>query len=187
MFRAAAALSVVCLLTAVQDPAPGPATLRTAQQLAVPTAEHARLQRLVGEWNVAVQPAAGREERGRMHAAAILGGRHVVLNFAFELQGAKVEAVQILGFDTLRQVYTSSWRDDLSTWSVEAAGAARPDNPEQLRLPGTVCDARDPTGRPFRLEFDLPAVAAAREVVVRLYDTVDGKDVLMQTQRWSPR
>jgi hypothetical protein len=113
----------------------------------------------------------------------------VVLNFVLQLQGTAVEAVQMLGFDTLRQLYTSSWRDDLSTWSVEASGTAGAGAPERLRLQGALADARDPTGRPFRLELDLPpaAAGAAGEVAVRSYDTVDGKEVLMQTQRWTRR
>jgi Protein of unknown function (DUF1579) len=191
--RIAVLFVALSLAAAPQDPTPAPTVLRSAQQLAAIGPEHRLLGRLVGEWEVVVATAppgmAPREERGRVRGVAILGGRHVVLNFVLQLQGTAVEAVQMLGFDTLRQVYTSSWRDDLSTWAVEASGTAADGVPERLRLQGTLADAREPTGRPFRLEFDLPASAGSNrgEVVVRAYDTVDGQEVLMQTQRWTPK
>jgi hypothetical protein len=191
MRRPRAVLLLALLPTlSTQDPTPTPAVLRSAQQLAALAPEHRLLARLVGDFEVAVQTTLPgtppRDERGRVRGAAILGGRHVVLNYVLQLQGTAVEAVQMLGFDTLRQLYTSSWRDDLSTWSVDTSGAASAEAPQRLRLQGTLADARDPTGRPFRLEIDLPD-AAGGPVVVRSYDTIDGNEVLLQTQRWTPQ
>ena len=119
-----------------------------------------------------------------MVGTAMLGGRYVALRFTMELAGAPFEAMQLLGFDTLRQQYTSSWRDDLSTWAVDASGPLRAEALDQLALAGTLVDARDPTGRPFRMALDL---RSAQQVVVELHDTLDGRDHLVQTQRWTKR
>jgi hypothetical protein len=189
---------------APQDPAPTPApaprapadpdrppdaaALLRAKQLAAPGDHHTRLQRLVGEWNVVVRStgaaATANEQRGRVSCAAILGGRHVVANYSLTLGGAKVEAVQILGFDTLRQVYTASWRDDASTWSVEGTAPPVAETPDVLTFRGTLADALDATGRPFRQVLDL---GSDRAVVVRLFETRDGVERERQTQEWTRR
>lgn len=173
------------LVAVPQDPAPDPAMLLRAQQLAATAPQHQRLARLVGDWDVGVvtTPPGGPEhrDRGRASVRPILGGRYVVANLTLPVPGGRLEAVQILGFDTLRQLYTASWRDDASTWSVEASGSPQPAAPEVLLLRGTVADARDPTGRPFRLRLDL---GAADRIVVELHDAVAGQEVLVQTQHW---
>ncbi|MEO6593433.1 MAG: hypothetical protein ABIP94_01620, partial [Planctomycetota bacterium] len=100
------------------------------------------------------------------------------------LRGSDVHAMQILGFDTLRQLYTASWRDDQSTWSVECSGAAAGKTPDLLRLKGTLADARDAAGRPFRLELDLEVKDRVR---VSIFDTHEGKEFLLQVQDWTRR
>lgn len=176
------------LALAAQDPANDPRLLQRAQQLSLPVEQHTLLGRLAGEWDVVVHTTSpggsAREGRGRVVGAPILGGRYVVLNFVLQQEGAKLEAVQILGFDTLRMLWTSSWRDELSTWSSEASGPVRPDQPQLATLSGTLADARDPTGRPFRLQFDL---GSAQRVMVRLFDTYDGKEFEVQRQEWTKR
>lgn len=167
-------------LPSSQDPRHDAAMLRQAQQLAVPVAQHQRLQRLTGEWKVASQ-AMGTTSEGVVAGQSMLGDRYVVLRYRLPRAGRELEAVQLLGFDTLHQVYTSSWRDDASTWSVEASGSPDPEAPDRLVLRGSVGDARDPSGRPYRIEFDL---GRPDEVTVQLFDTIDGKDVRVETQRW---
>lgn len=175
-----------------QDPVEHARMLQQAQQLARTYEPHQRLQQLAGAWDVAVRTTVpGQPEvagRGTVAGKAMLGGRYVVLNFQLDVLGAPLEAVQILGFDNLRQSYTSSWRDDLSTWSVECTGGAEPKEPTKLRLAGQLADARDPAGRPFRLELDLPGLDQAKGAVqVRLFDTIAGREVLVQRQDWTRR
>jgi hypothetical protein len=181
-----AALGVAA--TVPQDPVPTPATLQRAHRLAQPDAHHARLQRLVGDWDVVLRTTLPggdpREDRGTVKVAAVLGGRYVVANYALQVRGAKVEAVQILGFDTLRQLYTSSWRDDASTWAIDTAGPHDAERPDLLTLTGSMVDAQDPTGRPCRLVVDLRRADA---VAMRSFDTIGGKEVDLQQQQWTPR
>lgn len=182
----AVAVFVLGWSSVTQEPTPAPAVLQKAQQLAQPTAEHTRLQRLVGTWDVSVHTTwPGQPEQrdsGRVVAAAILGGRYIVANYALQQRGVKVEAVQILGFDVLRGVYTASWRDDLSTWSVETSGPPVAATPDLLTLTGTLADARDPTGRPFRQVVEF---GDGQRITMRLFDTVDGREVAVQSLQWT--
>lgn len=176
-----------------QDPQPDPAALQRAQDVGRTGAPHRVLAALVGAWDVAIEtPVAGgepRREAGTAQGRALLGGRYVELAFALRLGGQPVQGLQILGFDMLHEVYTSSWRDDLSTWAIEAAGAAVEDRPQQLALYGSLVDAAHPTGRAFRLELDLQT---SDVVAMRLLGRVDeadpdAGDVVLQTQRWTKR
>jgi hypothetical protein len=181
------ALAVLVLVVAPQDPPPDAATLLRAEQLAQPGERHLLLQRLVGEWDVVTKtPAADGErvERGSMKAAAILGGRYVQLEFALTAGGRKLDAVQTIGFDRLREQFVASWRDSASTWSTECAGAPRTDRPELVAMAGMLADAKDPAGTPFRLEIDL---AYDQRVAVRIVKTAGGGESVLQTQTWARR
>jgi hypothetical protein len=173
---------------APQDPAADARVLQQAHKLAQPVEHHRLLARLAGEWDVVVHttPPGGapRDDRGRVVGALILGGRYVVLDFVLQLRDVKVEAVQILGFDTLRKLWTSSWRDELATWSIEASGPPTADAPARLVMTGALTDARDPTGRPFRLQLD---VVSDAQVAVRLFDSYDGREFEVQRQEWTRR
>jgi len=181
------ALAATFFLTAPQDPAPDAATLLRFERLAQPGEAHALLQRLVGEWDVAVRTPAEpseRVDRGGLKGVALLGGRYVQLQFALTVAQQPFEAVQVLGFDPLRQQFTSSWRDSASTWATEATGAPRADRLDLLALAGTLVDAVDPGGRPFRIELDL---AFDQRVTVRLFESRGGVEALAQTQTWTRR
>lgn len=178
---------VPCLLLAPQDPL-HPDILKRAQQLARAGAEHARLARLAGTWDIVLHTSmpgeAERTDRGTVVGKAILGGRFVVLNYVIALPDKALEGVQILGFDNLSQQYTASWRDDHSTWAVECAGSPNREVPERIQLRGSLRDARDPNGRPFRFALTLPA-ADGDNVAVAIHDSQDGVEFLLQTQEWT--
>lgn len=148
----------------VQDPQPLPApppadALQRSHQLAQPGERHALLQRLVGEWDVAVRTLrAGAEPvtgRGRMQGKALLGGRYVQLDFTYELGGAAVAASQVLGYDALRERFTSSWRDTLTTWALECEGAPSPSWRDGMALTGRIVEPTDGSAQPCRIEIDL--------------------------------
>lgn len=186
--RALLPLSLCLWAPLGQDPVRDAALLQRAAELARPGEPHARLARLVGDWDVAVvtvlPDGSERTDRGTATGRAQLGGRYVELAFGLATAGGELHALQVLGFHTLHQVYTSSWRDDHSTWSVECSGAPDASAPERLVLHGSAVDAKDPEGRPFRLELDLDVEGA---VTVRQFDRRDGAFVLRQTQRWTRR
>ncbi|HEX5050163.1 MAG TPA: DUF1579 family protein [Planctomycetota bacterium] len=188
-FRSGVVVVALALLgLAPQEPANDAAMLQRAHQLAQPGEPHQRLAKLQGEWDVVVRttPPGGAEQtdRGTVEGTTVLGGRYVSLDFKLHLRGGEVRGLQILGFDTLRQLYTASWRDDQSTWSIECTGAAAANSPDLLQFQGTLVDARDTTGRPFRLEIDLEVKDRVR---VSIYDTHEGAQFLAQTQDWTRR
>jgi len=184
------ATAVLFLFVSPQDPVADAQMLKRAQQLAIPVAQHELLKALAGTWDVTVRttPPGGAEsvETGTMVGKTMLGGRYVVLNFTLQLQGKPCEAVQILGFDTLAQQYTASWRDDHSTWSVECRGNVDAANPERMRMRGTLVDARDAAGRPFAFELLLPK-PDGKTVEVTVHDTYEGREFLLQKQTWTRR
>lgn len=150
-----------------QDPQPQPAKrvvrppegelLRRAQELSRTAVQHDRLAKLVGKWKLTTRTFADgevREGKGAVVGQAILGGRYVVLNFQTSVLGRDVEAVQIVGFDTLRNQYTSSWRDNQTTWPVECAGEPGKDA-DVLTLTGSLRDAANPDGQRLRVVMDL--------------------------------
>lgn len=175
--------------TAPQDPHRDGPLLQKAKELAATGTEHALLAQLAGDWDVVFTTHAtgseAKEERGRASGSLLLGGRYVQVQFRMQSGQVPVQAIQLFGFDTLRQLFTSSWRDDLSTWAVECSGP-RPDagaEPGVVELQGTMSDVRDPTGRPFRMRVQIEVA----QVTVELRDTLDGREHVVQRQRWTRR
>ena len=171
-----------------QEPGRDPAQLRRAQQLASVGSEHQRLAKLVGDWDVAWtnegRDGQARDARGTASGKLVLGGRYVQVDCKLQVQGATLSTMQLFGFDALHQQYTSSWRDDLSTWAVDCAGPPPKEQPDLLELSGLLCDVHDPTGRAFRLRLDLRQEGV---VLVELQDTLDGRDHVLQRQHWTRR
>lgn len=172
-----------------QDPSRDGPLLQKAKELAATGPEHALLAQLAGDWDVVFTTHAtgseAKEERGRASGSLLLGGRYVQVQFRMQSGQVPVQAIQLFGFDTLRQLFTSSWRDDLSTWSVECSGPrpAAGSEPGVIELQGTACDVHDPTGRPFRMRVQIEPATVA----IELRDTLDGREHLVQRQRWTRR
>lgn len=160
-------------LLALQDPKPAPAAsaetqrvLEESLRMAQAGAEHAFLVKLVGEHDLVLRsrPAASApwsERKGRCSASPVLGGRYVQLAMRFEAQGqeaAGFEVLQLLGHDRLRRAYTSSWRDTMTTWSVESSGGMT--EPGLVRFQGISADPQYPDGRVFRMDLAIPEAAA---------------------------
>ena len=159
-------------------------TLRRAQELSRTTVHHDRVKKLTGQWEVTVRsPLPGgktREDKGTVFGMPILGGRDVARNYKLSILGRDIDALQMVGFDTLRSQYTSTWRDNQTTWSVECAGEPGKDA-DLLELAGRLHDAESPDGKPTRLTFDL---RTEHQVTVRVH-TGSGEDAaLMQEQVW---
>ncbi len=173
-----------------QDPkpsvrAPDGETLRLAQELSRTTVEHERLQKLAGEWQVTLRTHGPdgkvQESRGKVAGQSMLGGRYVVCNLHAKLQGRAVEAVQIIGFDTMRKAYTSSWRDNATTWPVECHGGVGKDA-DVLTMTGMLHDAHTPNGRGFRMVIDL---RQKDQVTVKVFEERGLDEVLLQEQLWT--
>ena len=185
------ALAALCLAAAFgQDPKPklrrpDAAALQRARELSQTAPQHEVLRRLGGSWKVLVRTTgpdgAAHEDRGSVAGRALLDGRYVALDFELDLSGNELLAHQIVGFDTLKGVYTASWRDTATTWSVDCQGAPT-DEPFVIRMRGTLVDALTPAGRPFRLDLD---VRDRAEVRVTIWEGAGADEVQVQEQRWT--
>ena len=164
--------------------APDGETLRRAQELSRTTVHHDRVKKLSGQWEVTVRsPLPGgktREDKGTVFGMPTLGGRYVILSYKMSILGRDIEALQMIGFDTLRSQYTSTWRDNQTTWSVECAGEPGKEA-DLLELAGRLHDAESPGGKPTRLTFDL---RTEHQVTVRIHAGSGEDAVLMQEQVW---
>jgi hypothetical protein len=186
--RTLLAVAVLSWSLLPQDPARPAAMLRTAEQLAATTAEHRLLQSWVGTWDVVSTTygpaAAAQEVRGELVAKPWLDGRYLLGELTLAVGERRLHGVQILGYDTLRAQFTSSWRDDASTWAVDCSGPARSDDAARWDLRGTLADAQSPTGRAFRCEVDTRTAGVVRWTT---FTTVDGQDLRVQSQVWTRR
>jgi len=160
-------------------------TLRRAQELSRTDVHHDRIAKLAGQWKVTVRtPMAGgkfREDKGTVIGAPVLGGRYVALNYKLRILGRDIEALQMVGFDTLRSRYTSTWRDNQTTWSLECSGEPGKDA-DLLQLSGRLHDAESPDGKPVRVTYDLRSKG---RVKVQIHTGTGKDEVLMQEQVWS--
>ncbi len=120
-----------------------------------PGQAHRRLAALAGRFDVdmMLQPVGIERQHctGTARAAAVLGGRYLIVNCTVKVHDVPLEGLYIFGFDNLHGLYTASWRDSLSTWSIECSGPPAAGADEPIELQGTMVDAASPTGRPFRM------------------------------------
>lgn len=162
--------------------------MATTMRLAQPGEPHRRLAGLAGAFDVEMTLAAPGLEpqttRGTARAAAVLGGRYVVVNLTARIGGVLFEGLYVFGFDNMHSLYTCSWRDSMSTWAVDCSGPP-PKEPDAgvLVLGGTLVDAASTTGRPFELHLEF----AADGFAVAVHDTVGVQKVEVMRQRFTRR
>lgn len=133
--------------------------MTATMQLSTPGEPHRALMSLAGRFDVAMtlRPIGLPEQecKGNALAAAVLGGRYLIVNCNVRVQAVRVEGLYLFGFDNLHGLYTASWRDSLSTWSVECSGPPDVEHPDRIEMKGTMVDAASPTGRPFVLSLQM--------------------------------
>jgi Protein of unknown function (DUF1579) len=157
--------------------------MTSTMKLSMPGPQHERLAALEGAYEVEMTltppglPA--QSSKGEARAMTVLSGRYLLVNMKVRVAGIIVEGLYVMGYDNLRGLYTVSWRDSLSTWSVECAGPESEADKDKVVLQGTMVDAASPTGREFGLE--LAFTKEGFQLVVR--DRV--KDQLAEVMRQS--
>jgi Protein of unknown function (DUF1579) len=131
--------------------------MTSTMKLSMPGPQHERLAALEGayvvEMTLTPPGLPPQTSKGEARAMTVLGGRYVLVNMKVRVAGVVMEGLYVLGYDKLRSLYTVSWRDSLSTWSVECAGPEPDADKGKVALQGTMVDAASPTGRAFELEF----------------------------------
>lgn len=157
-------------------------------RFAAPGPQHERLGALVGDWDIELQlqlPGTEPETtKGRGRAGDVLGGRYLVVEFRVPVRGVPMDGLYLFGYDRLRDLWSASWRDSLSTWSIEAFGTQDPSDAKLLHFRGLVFDVASPEGRDFRIDF---AFGDADHFTITVFDTVRGERVQVMQQRFSRR
>jgi hypothetical protein len=96
--------------------------------LAQPGPEHQAMAKLAGTWDVAMkmwmEPGKPMESKGTSTIAAILDGRYLREDFRGEVMGQPFTGIGIEGFDRVKNVYTLTWLDSMSTGIMHMEGAS---------------------------------------------------------------
>jgi hypothetical protein len=180
------------------DPLQLARAMTSTMKLALPGPQHERLQKLEGAYAVSMQltpPGLPAQEcLGEARAMTVLGGRYLLVNLKVRVAGVVMEGLYVFGYDNLRSLYTVSWRDSLSTWSVECAGPETEGQKDKVALSGTMVDAASPTGRSFDLElsfladgFSLSVRDQVKEAKVEVMRQTFSKKAIETTQEPADR
>jgi hypothetical protein len=86
---------------------------------AAPSAEHAWLQQLVGDWKVRSHASMGPDkppiEMESTERARSMGGLWVLGESKWEMEGASFTSLMTLGYDSAEQHYVGTWVDTMQT------------------------------------------------------------------------
>ena len=131
-----AAGTLIASLVLAQDksapPKPDPQMqelMKKAEAAGTPGAAHQALEPLVGNWTAEVKCWMAPDgpptvTKATAKATRILNGRFVQEEFNGEFMGRPFHGMSLLGYDNLKEKYTSVWLDDMHTSLVTALGEA---------------------------------------------------------------
>lgn len=166
------------------DPIELAKAMNATMQLATPGPQHAKLCAHEGYHEVVMDltpPGAPAQQfQGEARAMSVLGGRYLLVNLRVKLAGVIMEGLYVFGFDNLRQNYTMSWRDSLSTWAVDCSGPPPEKEADPVEMKGVLVDAASPTGREFGVELRFHADGFSLEAI----DKVKDKQAVVMKQRF---
>lgn len=155
------------------------AMMEAWQKAATPGAQHQQLiEQFAGQWDATItmwmDPAAPpMTEAGRSTNTAVLGDRHVRMDYRGQFMGQPFEGVGYSGYDNVTGQYVSSWMDNTSTGMHVSHGdydAANRTYTYRSEMP----DMMDPGGSvPVR---ETVKVVDADHHVMAWYETRDGEE-----------
>lgn len=104
------------------------AMMEAWQKASTPGPQHKQLaEHFVGTWNTKqtmwMDPSAPpMTETGKAVSTAIMGGRHIRMDFTSQWMGQPFEGVALTGYDNVRGKYVGHWIDNMSTGQFLAEG-----------------------------------------------------------------
>jgi hypothetical protein len=180
----ALALVLCCTAACKSTPKPPPPSpeeaMKQMMKLATPGPEHAALMRQAGTWEEHYKmrwapDAPWQETTGTSVSHAILGGRYLMEEVSFTMEGQPMQGIQILGYDNMTGEYTAQWADTMSTWWMISRGKMNAEG--VLHMTGTMTDIAGT--RPFHMVVTRHGETACH---VDMYDTIPDKgEVLVMT------
>ena len=126
-------VALFCIVSPLNADEPqAPASMEIMMQqmikLGIPGEEHQMLAKFVGQWDCEVTEYPmfpGMEKtvsKGEAEFESKMGGRVIEQEFESEFNGMEYEGVGFLGYDKGKQVYYSTWMDNMSTQFMYAEG-----------------------------------------------------------------
>jgi hypothetical protein len=96
------------------------AMMEVYQRLAVPTARHKMLAKLVGEWTTKTRAwrkpdKPPMEGTGTCKQTMLLGGRYLQQDYTGEMMGDSFTGINLIAYDNHTRKYVSTWVDSMST------------------------------------------------------------------------
>ncbi len=157
--------------------------MQLMMKLATPGKEHKQLMKMVGDWDIVTRyrmanDAPWQEGKAKASYKSVLGGRWLMQDFEGNMAGMPFQGLQFLGYDKLRKLYVSSWRDSMSTWAVHTEGKAAKDG-KSIEMSGLMVDGLTPKGRKMRMVIKFLSDTKQQ---FDMYDTIDGKEVWVMSQ-----
>ena len=103
------------------------AMMEKAKQLGAPSQGHQMLEPFAGKWRHTVRwqmapDAKPEESTGTNENSWIMGGRFLKQEAKGQAMGEPFEGLGILGYDNIRQEYSSIWIDNMNTSMMTATG-----------------------------------------------------------------
>jgi hypothetical protein len=96
--------------------------MKKHQELGSPSEWHAKLNPVIGEWDVETKMWMGGKgsgdptvSKGSSKNTWIMGGRYVRQDYQGEMMGQPFNGISLMGYDNFSKKYVSMWIDDMST------------------------------------------------------------------------
>ncbi len=139
------------------------AAMQEHMKLNAPGEHHKKLDAFIGKWNSASKMWMGgpgtpaMESSGTTERKWILGGRFMAEEYKGQMMGMPHEGFGLTGYDAYRNLYTSTWSDNMTTAILTMKGTA------------------DPTGKVFTYygEMDEPHLKVAGRMVKYVTKIID--------------
>ncbi len=92
------------------------------------TARHEQLATLTGEWDAEIthwmtKDAPAQKSTGHATGEMTMGGRFLEQNYVGEWEGQEFIGRAVLGYDNIREIYTSIWYDNMGTGIAATSGS----------------------------------------------------------------
>ncbi|MCE9581011.1 MAG: DUF1579 domain-containing protein [Planctomycetes bacterium] len=150
---------------------------KAAPEMPKPGAEHARLAKLAGKWDVSAKfwmglPDDGKATQGSAEFKAILDGWYVQQEFTGTFMGAPYKGAGMLGYNQASGKYTNYWSDSAGSMPMLLMGTSA-DGGKTVEYPGEMPDGKGGVSK-------YKTVATHKsddEFVYEMYEIMDGKDV----------
>ena len=108
------------------------AAMQEWMKLAAPSEHHKKLEPLIGKWNTMTKMWMGgpgtqaMESSGSSECKWIHGGRYIHEEHKGQHMGMPHEGLGITGYDNYRNMYTSTWSDNMGTAMLSMKGSSDP-------------------------------------------------------------